>query len=237
MKKLLLLLFITSLSLKSDAQNLSVPHYGIKVGLNYSILNFTQYNYLFFGLAEPTDGYEQPTTTYNAGLKAGAYIDLKLSENWHLCNTVSFSQFGAITDIPQTWGTDTIRTYGNKKETYKMDYVTLDPTFEYYILPCKKKRNDWFTLNIGPSVSYLIANNIKRVVTEEGVERTQDAYDGEIVDVNDIDAGLNIGTSVYLTEHLDIELNLYIGMIGLENQDDGYNKALKSTSFSLGYTF
>ena len=57
------------------------------------------------------------------------------------------------------------------------------------------------------------------------------------LDVNNIDAGLNIGTSAYLTEHLDIELNLYIGMIGLENQDDGYNKALKSTSFSLGYTF
>jgi hypothetical protein len=230
MKKLLLLLFITSLALTSDAQNLSVPHYGIKVGLNYSSLNFTQYNYLFFGLAERTDGYDQPTTTYNIGGKAGAYIDLKLSANWHLCNTVSFSQFGAITNLDQTWETDTIRTYGDKKETYKMDYVTLDPTFEYYV-------NDRFTLNIGPSVSYLIANNIKRVVTEEGVERTQDAYDGEIVDVNNIDAGLNIGTSVYLTEHLDIELNLYIGMIGLENQDDGYNKALKSTSFSLGYTF
>jgi len=232
MKKLLLLLFITSLSLKSDAQNLSVPHYGFKVGLNYSSLNFTQYNYLFFGLAEPTDGYEQPTTTYNAGLKAGAYIDLKLSENWHLCNTVSFSQFGAITDIPQTWGTDTIRTYGNKKETYKMDYITLDPTFEYYV-------NDRFTLNIGPSLSYLIANNVEILVTGEegGNDWTENSYDGEIVDVNDIDAGLNIGTSVYLTEHLDIELNLYIGMIGLENNDEGYSKALQATSFSLGYTF
>ena len=64
MKKLLLLLFISSLALTSDAQNLSVPHYGIKVGLNYSNLNFTQYNYLFFGLAERTDGYAKPTTTY-----------------------------------------------------------------------------------------------------------------------------------------------------------------------------
>ena len=230
MKKLLLVLLISSLSLTSVAQNLSIPHYGIKAGLNYSNLNFTQYNYLFFGLKKPTDGYTQPLTTYNAGVKAGVYIDLKLSANWHLCNTVSYSQFGSVTDIPQTWGTDTIRTYGNKKETYKMDYITLDPTFEYYV-------NDWFTLNVGPSVSYLIANNVKRVVTEEGTERTQDAYDGEIEEVNDIDAGLNIGTSVYLTEHLDIELNLYIGMIGLENQDEGYSKALQATSFSLGYTF
>ena len=232
MKKLLLLLFISSLALTSDAQNLSVPHYGIKVGLNYSNLNFTQYNYLFFGLAERTDGYDQPTTTYNIGGKAGAYIDLKLSEKWHLCNTVSYSQFGSITNLDQTWKTDTIRKYGNKKETYKMDYITLDPTFEYYV-------NDRFTLNIGPSLSYLIANNVEILVTGEegGNDWTENSYDGEIVDVNDIDAGLNIGTSVYLTEHLDIELNLYIGIIGLENNDDGYNKALKSTSFSLGYTF
>ena len=111
-----------------------------------------------------------------------------------------------------------------------MDYITLDPTFEYYV-------NDRFTLNVGPSVSYLITNNVKRVVTEEGIERTQDSYDGEIIEINDIDAGLNIGTSVYLTEHLDIELNLYIGMIGLENQDDGYNKTLQAISVSLGYTF
>jgi len=230
MKKLLLLLFISSLSLTSDAQNLSVPHYGIKLGVNYSNLNFTQYNYLFFGLKKPTDGYAKPTTTYTIESKVGAYIDLKLSANWHLCNTVSFSSMGAITNLDQTWGTDTIRTYGNKKETYFMDYITLDPTFEYYV-------NDWFTLNVGPSVSYLITNNVKRVVTEEGVERIQEAYDGEIVNVNDIDAGLNIGTSIYLTEHLDMELNLYIGMIGLENQDEGYSKALQATSFSLGYTF
>ena len=228
MKKLLLLLFISVLSLTSDAQNLSVPHYGIKLGVNYSTLNFTQYNYLFLGLKKPTDGYAKPTTTHTYESNVGAYIDLKLSANWHLCNTVSFSSMGAITNLDQTWETDTLRTYGNKEETYFMDYITLDPTFEYYV-------NDWFTLNLGPSVSYLIENNVKTVITEEGIEVSTET--GEIVKVNDIDAGLNIGTSVYLTEHLDIELNLYIGMIGLENQDDGYNKALKSTSFSLGYTF
>jgi hypothetical protein len=233
MKKLLLLLFISSLALTSDAQNLSVPHYGIKIGSNASNLNFYQYNYLFKYLnknIQPTDGYDQPTTTYTYESKVGAYIDLKLSANWHLCNTITWNSMGSITNLDQTWGTDTIRTYGKKEETYFMDYITLDPTFEYYV-------NDWFTLNVGPSVSYLITNNVKRVVTEEGIERTQDAYDGEIEEVSDIDAGLNIGTSVYLTEHLDIELNLYIGMIGLESQDDGYNKSLQATSLSLGYTF
>ncbi|MBT3417531.1 MAG: PorT family protein [Flavobacteriales bacterium] len=230
MKRLFILLFITSFSYTLSAQNLSVPKYGVKIGINYSNLNFTQYNYLFGGIVKPTDGYALPTRTYTIESNVGAYIDLKLSANWHLCNTVSFSSIGAITNLDQTWETDTIRTYGNKKETYFMDYITLDPTFEYYV-------NDRFTLNVGPSVSYLITNNVKRVVTEEGIERTQDSYDGEIKDINDIDAGLNIGTSVYLTDHLYIELNLYIGMIGLENQDDGYNKTLQAISVSLGYTF
>tara|TARA_B100000700_G_C14985636_1_gene828673 strand:- start:125 stop:817 length:693 start_codon:yes stop_codon:yes gene_type:complete len=230
MKKLLLLFFILSIYITSKSQNLSVPNYGIKAGINYSNLNFTQYNFLFFGLAERTDGFAKPKTTPTYKSKLGAYIDLKLSENWHLCNTVSFSSMGTITNLDQTWETDTIRTYGNKEETYLMDYITLDPTFEYYV-------NDWFTLNLGPSVSYLIKNNVKIVVTEEGVERIQDAYDGEVIEVNNIDGGLNIGTSFYLTEHLDVELNLYIGIIGLENQDEGYNKTLQATSLSLGYTF
>jgi len=230
MKKLLILLFVSAVVFTSNSQNLSVPHYGIKVGTNYSNLNFTQYNYLFGGLVKPTDGYALPKTTSTFESNVGVYIDLKLSANWHLCNTVSFSSMGAITNLDQTWETDTVRTYGNKKETYFMDYITLDPTFEYYV-------NDRFTLNVGPSVSYLITNNVKRVVTEEGVERTQDSYDGEIIDVNDIDAGLNIGTSVYLTDHFDVELNLYIGMIGLENLDEGYNKTLQAIRFSLGYTF
>ena len=32
--------------------------------------------------------------------------------------------------------------------------------------------------------NHLITNNIKRVVTEEGAERIQDAYDGEIIEIN-----------------------------------------------------
>lgn len=228
MKKLLLLIFIINLSFISKSQNLSIPHYGIKTGINYSNLNFTQYNYLFLGLVTPTQGKAQPTTKYNVGIKAGLYIDLKLTEKWHLSNTVSFSQYGSVTEIERTWDTDTIRTYGKQTDTYKLDYITLDPTFEYYI-------NDAFTLNIGPSVSYLISNNLKTEVIEEN--NIRENFEGEITDVNEIEAGLNIGTSIYLNEKLDIELNLYIGLLQLENLDDDYTKTLQATSLSLGYTF
>jgi GDP-L-fucose synthase len=35
-------------------------------------------------------------------------------------------------------------------------------------------------------------NNVDKVVTEEGIERTQDALNGEIEEVSEIDAGLNL---------------------------------------------
>ena len=72
MKKIFPLFVVVIIGLSASSQNLSVPHYGIKVGLNYSNLNFTQYNNLFFGIAEPTEGYAKPTTYYNPGFKAGA---------------------------------------------------------------------------------------------------------------------------------------------------------------------
>ena len=129
-----------------------------------------------------------------------------------------------------TYTADTIRTYGFKRETFKMDYVTLDPLLEF-------RPNDKITLIIGPSVSYLISNNLVRYVEEEGSERISDAFNGEIPGVSDIDAGLNIGTSFFITEHLDIDLNTYIGMLGFENVDEGYQRAFKSFSISCGYTF
>jgi len=234
MKKLLVLLFISSLSFTTEAQNLSVPHYGIKAGLNHSSFNFTQYNYLFLGLVKPADGLAKPSTTYNNGVKAGFFVDLKLSKNWYISPTVSYSQFGVITNQDRTWNDtypgDSIRTYGFERNTYKMDYVTLDPTFEYRV-------TDRFSLMVGPSVAYLISNNVVTYVEEGTVVRTADAYNGEIKEVSNIDAGLNLGTSFFITEHLDVDLNLYIGMIGFENLEEGYQKAIQATSISLGYTF
>ena len=52
----------------------------------------------------------------------------------------------------------------------------------------------------------------------------KNAFNGEIPGVSDIDAGLNIGTSFFITEHLDIDLNAYIGMMGFENVDEGYQR-------------
>ena len=230
MKKIFFLLLISSFVFNTNAQNLSVPHYGIKVGLNHSSFNYTQYKYLFLGLVKPDDGLGLPTTTYNTGVKAGAFIDLKLSKRWYISPTVSYSQFGVISEKKRTWNVDTIRTTGNEVKTYTMDYVTLDANFEYRV-------TDRFSLLVGPSGGYLISNNVVKVVTEEDAERTADASNGEIEGVNTMDAGLNLGLSFFITEHLDVDLNLYLGMLGFENKDEGYQKSLQAGSLSFGYTF
>ena len=230
MKKIFFLLLISSFVFNTNAQNLSVPHYGIKVGLNHSSFNYTQYNYLFLGLVKPDDGLGLPTTTYNTGVKAGAFIDLKLSKRWYISPTVSYSQFGVISEKKRTWNEDTIRTTGNEVKTYTMDYVTLDANFEYRV-------TDKFSLLVGPSGGYLISNNVVKVVIEEDAERTADASNGEIEGVNTMDAGFNLGLSFFITEHLDVDLNLYLGMLGFENIDEGYQKSLQAGSLSFGYTF
>ena len=116
-----------------------------------------------------------------------------------------------------TYNGDTIRTYGFKRETFKWITSLLIPLFEY-------RPSDRITLIIGPSVSYLISNNFVRYVDEEGLERTTDVFNGEIPGVSNIDAGLNIGTSFFITEHLDIDVNTYIGMMEFENIDEGYKE-------------
>lgn len=237
MKKIFILLFVTFLtSSYIYSQNLSVPHYGIKLGVNCSNLNFHQYNESFLGSVEAIEGYSEPITKHNIGMKAGAFVDIRLTDKWYISPAISYSQFGSTTTLSRTFDVDTIRTYGEEKGVYKMDYITIDPNFEYRLT----RR---FSLHVGPSVAYLISNNVERIVTDDNVIRTDLAYNDEIDGVNNIDAGINFGTSLFLTDHLDVELNLYIGIIGIEKEGINnylvteYNKTTQSASFSIGYTF
>tara|TARA_B100000902_G_scaffold373307_1_gene401131 strand:+ start:9127 stop:9858 length:732 start_codon:yes stop_codon:yes gene_type:complete len=243
MKKYSLLILIYFLTIDVSSQNLSVPSFGVKAGLNYSNLNFPQYNQLFFGSKDATEGFEKPENKANYGLKSGIFIDIRLSKKWYISPTLSYSQFGSTTSKDLTWDNtfpgDSIRTYGMLKNDYEMDYISLDPNFEYRV-------NDKLSLVLGTSFSYLIENKITTEVKEDlnfnnnyenNEIRTDDAYEGEISEVSDFDAGINIGGSIFLTENLDCDLIFYIGMIGLENENDGYNRTLRSTLLSIGYTF
>ena len=81
MKKIFVLLFIIFTFLNTNSQNLSVPHFGVKLGYNQSSFNFIQYNKLYFGTKNPTDGYAKPNQVDNLGIKGGFFVDVKISKN------------------------------------------------------------------------------------------------------------------------------------------------------------
>tara|TARA_B100000902_G_scaffold275419_1_gene261192 strand:- start:436 stop:1134 length:699 start_codon:yes stop_codon:yes gene_type:complete len=232
MKKIFIL-FIAIISIGNlSSQSLTVPHYGVKVGLNYSHLQFPQYNYIFFGIHEAEEGYEKPNTESEIGdIKAGLFVDFQINEKWHLVSTISYSQFKTTTKINRTFENDTIRTYGIETNKYELEYIILEPTFKF-------KANDRISLNIGPSFSYLLSNNLNKEVKDNvnGLIPSL-AVNGEINGVSDVDAGINVGSTFSISESLDIEINLNIGVIELENIDDGYNRFTRSSSFSICYTF
>ena len=229
MKKIFVLISIITFGLSATSQNLSVPHYGIKAGLNYSKVNFTQYNQLLFESGDPTEGLAEPITNYHAALKAGVFVDIKLTAKWYVSPYLSYSQFGGTTKFNRTFDVGTTRTKGEQTNIYTIDYITLDPNFEYRV-------TNKFSLCVGPSVSYLMSNNIDIKVTNTPTGQNED-YNGEIDDINDLDAGINLGTSFFLTENIDIDLSLYVGMMELENIDDGYSRSRQIANVSCGYTF
>ena len=229
MKKTSLLILLVTLGFCSFAQNLSVPKLGLKVGFNYSHLNFPQYNYLFLGTIKATEGYANPTKEFKPGVKAGVFLDIKLTADWYISPTLSYAQFGGTTKIDRIFDTDTIRTFGQETNSYKMDYITLDPILEY-------RATHRLSLNAGPSISYLLSNNINTVVSNHPIPGSED-YNGEILDVNEIDAGIHLGASFFMTENLDVNLNLYIGMMNLEKRNDGYNRFNQASNLSIGYIF
>ena len=232
MKKIFLLfislIFIVSLS----AQRLTVPEYGIKVGVNYSHLQFPQYNYIFFGIQEAEEGYEKPKNESEIGdIKAGLFIKFQISPKWHLSSTISYSQFNTTTKINRTFDNDTIRTYGIETNKYQLEYINLEPIFQF-------QANDIISLNIGPSVSYLLSNNLDKEVIDDIYGILPNLSNNAAINgVSDIDAGINFGSTLSINEHIDIEINLNIGVIELENIDDGYNRFTRSSTLAICYTF
>ena len=237
MKKIFIIFFITSFTLSSFSQKLSVPKYGIKIGGNYSSINFPQYNYTFLGIIKKEEGYGEPSTKNIPGFNAGLFIDIRMSDNWYISPTISYNQIGAETNINKVFDNDTIRENAEEISTYKLSYIRFDPYFEYRIT-LKDKNNlpsKTLSLNIGPSIGYLISNNINIDINPDVLGSNQD-YNGTIDGISSIDLGLNIGGSFFLTENIDCSLMLYMGITELMNEDV-YYKSVESTSLSIGYTF
>ena len=229
MKKSILLIFILSITFSTYSQNLSVPKFGIKVGTNYTNFNFHQYNYIFLGTSEISPGKAKPESTSNFGVQGGFFVNFKLNANWHYTPYVNYSQFSTNTKINRTFDVDTIRTTGIENNEYIIEYISLDNNFKCMF-------NDRVSIYLGPSIKYAISNELNKTVVNSPNGLNED-YSGEIIRFNEIDGVIIFGTSLFITENIDVDLNMYIGILEVESNDDGYNRAIQSSSFSIGYTF
>ena len=108
-----------------------MPKYGIKIGGNYSSINFPQYNYTFLGIIKKEEGYGEPSTKNIPGFNAELFIDIRMSDNWYISPTISYNQIGAETSIKKVFDNDTIRENAEEISTYKLSYFIITHFYIY----------------------------------------------------------------------------------------------------------
>ena len=211
MKKITLLTIVGLLSFGANAQSLLPTKYGIKVGLN--IANVT---------STANEGVKNIETTPLLGVAGGFYIEIALNDKWYINPELLYAQKGASFNYNFTHKWDSIATnQTNNEDKYattnslKLAYVELNPTISY-------KVSDKLALNFGPSVSFLISEGFvpnEKIIGENppinAVENKIATYTSE-----DLDIGLNLGISYYLTENflVDTKVNTGFMKIGAINK-------------------
>ena len=196
MKKLASILALVFLTIVSSAQSLIPIKYGIKAGLNLSSLNISSIEGV-----NPTDNSSQ------TGIAAGFIVHIPLSDEWFINPEVLYSQKGAKFNYAFTHDYEI-----NQRDEYKttnqvtLSYVELNPTISY-------KATDKLALNFGPSVSFLIGEDITPQDLERDNANTAHILTDGLVETASLDVGLNLGISYFFTEHFFVDSRVYTGFI------------------------
>ena len=217
MKKITLLSIITLISFGVNAQSLLPTKYGVKVGLN--IANVT---------STPNDGVKNIETTPLLGVAGGFYMEIALNDKWYINPELLYIQKGASFNYDFTHKWDSIGTnQTNNEDKYattnslKLAYVELNPTISY-------KASDKLALNFGPSVSFLISKDFVPNEKIIGESAPQNAVENKLATFGskDLDVGLNLGISYYLTENflVDAKVNTGFMKIGAVNKTTSTSK-------------
>ena len=201
MKKLASILALAFFTIATNAQSLIPIKYGIKVGLNFSNLNITSTIDGVQHGVQPTDNSSQ------TGISAGFIVHIPLSDEWFINPEVLYSQKGASFNYAFTHDYEI-----NQRDEYKMNnqvtlsYVELNPTISY-------KATDKLALNFGPSVSFLIGEDITPQDLERDNANTAHILTDGLVETASLDVGLNLGISYFFTEHFFVDSRVYTGFI------------------------
>ena len=217
MKKITLLSIITLISFGVNAQSLLPTKYGVKVGLN--IVNVT---------STPNEGVKNIETTPLLGVAGGFYMEIALNDKWYINPELLYIQKGASFNYDFTHKWDSIGTnQTNNEDKYattnslKLAYVELNPTISY-------KASDKLALNFGPSVSFLISKDFVPNEKIIGESAPQNAVENKLATFGskDLDVGLNLGISYYLTENflVDAKVNTGFMKIGAVNKTTSTSK-------------
>ena len=217
MKKITLFSIITLISFGVNAQSLLPTKYGVKVGLN--IANVT---------STPNDGVKNIETTPLLGVAGGFYMEIALNDKWYINPELLYIQKGASFNYDFTHKWDSIGTnQTNNEDKYattnslKLAYVELNPTISY-------KASDKLALNFGPSVSFLISKDFVPNEKIIGESAPQNAVENKLATFGskDLDVGLNLGISYYLTENflVDAKVNTGFMKIGAVNKTTSTSK-------------
>ena len=194
MKKLILLTLIIFLTIGLNAQSLIPIKYGVKVGLNISDI-----------ISTPIDGVKNITSTSKAGITGGFYIEIALNDKWYINPELVYSQKGISFeyDYTQDYNTNNRQDYSTENNL-SLTYVEVNPIISY-------KANNKFSLNIGPSVAFLIGSKYSY---KQNPTNQHTLSDGELNEET-LDVGLNFGGTYYINEHLLINSKLYTGFMNV----------------------
>ena len=240
MKKITLLTIVALLSFGANAQSLLPTKYGIKVGLN--IANVT---------STPNEGVKNIETTPLLGVAAGFYMEIALNDKWYINPELLYVQKGASFnyDYKHKWDSISLNNVNNLDEyattnSLKLAYVELNPTISY-------KASDKLALNFGPSVSFLISEDYtftEKIIGDSpplnSVEPTPGTYESE-----DLDVGLNLGLSYYITESFLVDAKVNTGFMKVGtvkritaiekngNEKKEYNFELNNRAIVLSFAY
>ena len=218
MKKLLLFLSFTFLSVGVFSQSLTPIKYGLKVGINLANGTFTT----------DSAGVKLPATKIQIGPQLGFVMQIALSEKWFLNPEILYSQKGVKFDYDYKVDIDTTRFEFTTTNNLVLTYIVLNPDISY-------RANEKISLNFGPSINYLLSNNLS-VSTTIGKETTESSP--EVEDANSIDVGLNLGLSYHFNTHLVLNGRVFTGFLPIETNDkDLFSMTNRAFTFSVAYLF
>ena len=200
MKKITSLLFIALLSSGLNAQSLLPIKYVIKVGANIANISSTQ-----------NDGASPIDNSAQIGVAGGFYMEIPINDKWYIITELLYAQKGAsfTYDYTHNYPVNAKDEY-TTTNTLKLAYVEINHTISY-------KASNKIALNIGFSEAFLISEDytytekiIGNTPPLNAVEPTPVTYKSK-----DLDIGLNLGLSYYITESFLVDAKVNTGFMSI----------------------